>query len=221
MNTNSLYTIGYIIKKCFFFRSFFINYILSFSFVGLWTIRVKSSGEQHLVQFTLMRIGYDNHHCHNKPQTEKWGWSVDDVMPRRNGLRIWKNLKKRFSWVPTMMMRSWGPTMVLRSWGPTMVLRSWGPTMVLRSWGPTMMMRSWGPPMVLRSWGPTMNWEIEIGPYRQRIEFSAIKLRVESWIWSVEDVVGFFWSLLTEILKHHEMYRTLGVLLAQYDTKDF
>ena len=24
----------------------------------------------------------------------KWGWSVDDVMPRRDGLRIWKILKK-------------------------------------------------------------------------------------------------------------------------------
>ena len=35
----------YIIKEWFFlFQSFFLNYILSFTLVGLWTIRVKSSG---------------------------------------------------------------------------------------------------------------------------------------------------------------------------------
>ena len=37
-----------------------------------------------LVQFTLVRKGYDNHHCHNKTPDRKWGWSVDDVMPRRD-----------------------------------------------------------------------------------------------------------------------------------------
>ena len=46
-----------------------------------------------LVQFTLVRKGYDNHHCHYKPQTGN-GWSVDVVMPIRDGLRIWKILKK-------------------------------------------------------------------------------------------------------------------------------
>ena len=35
--------------------------------------------------------------------------------------RFWK----RFSWVPTMMLRSRVLTMVWRSWGPTMMLRSW------------------------------------------------------------------------------------------------
>ena len=43
--------------------------------------------------FTLMHRGYDYHYCHNKPPDRKWGWSVDDVMPRRDGsenLRIWK-----------------------------------------------------------------------------------------------------------------------------------
>ena len=31
--------------------------------------------------------------CHNKPPYRKWGWSVDDIMPRRDGpenLRILK-----------------------------------------------------------------------------------------------------------------------------------
>ena len=38
-----------------------------------------------LVQFTLAHKGYGNHHCHNKPPDRIWGWSVDDVMPGRDG----------------------------------------------------------------------------------------------------------------------------------------
>ena len=37
--------------------------------------------------------------CHNKPPDSKWGWSVDDVMPRRDGLgnlRILKRLQLSF-----------------------------------------------------------------------------------------------------------------------------
>ena len=33
----------------------------------------------------LARKGYDNHHCQYKPPDKKWGWSVDDVMPGRDG----------------------------------------------------------------------------------------------------------------------------------------
>ena len=47
-----------------------------------------------LVQFTLAHKGYDNHHCHNKPPDRKRGWSVDNVKPRRYGLRI----LKRWEW---------------------------------------------------------------------------------------------------------------------------
>ena len=47
-----------------------------------------------LVQFMLVHKGYDNHHCHNKPPDRKWSWSVDNVMPKRDGLRTWKILKK-------------------------------------------------------------------------------------------------------------------------------
>ena len=48
---------------------------------------------RQLLQFTIVRKGYDNHHCHNKPD-RKWGWSVDDVILRKDRLRIWKILKK-------------------------------------------------------------------------------------------------------------------------------
>ena len=48
-----------------------------------------------LVQFTLVCKGYDNHHYHNKPQSGNGsGVWMDDVMPKRDGLRIWKILKK-------------------------------------------------------------------------------------------------------------------------------
>ena len=48
-----------------------------------------------LVQFTLVRKGYDNHHCHNKPQTENGAevW-MTSCPPPKNELRIWKILKK-------------------------------------------------------------------------------------------------------------------------------
>ena len=48
-----------------------------------------------LVQFTLVRKGYDNHHCNNKPPDRKWGWSVDDIMPGRDGPENLRILKKR------------------------------------------------------------------------------------------------------------------------------
>ena len=41
-----------------------------------------------------MRKGYDNHHCHNKPQERKWGWSVDDVIPGRDSPENLRILKK-------------------------------------------------------------------------------------------------------------------------------
>ena len=169
-----------------FYFNVVVNYILSFSVVVLWTIRL-------LLQ---VRKGYDNHNCHNKPQTGNgagvWMTSYPEEMGWEFG-RFWK----RFSWVSTMVqrswcltivLRSWGPTMVLRSWCPTIVLRSWGPdhaveklgpTMVWRSWDPTMMFRIWGPTLVLRSWVPTMNLKVDIGPWRQTVEFSVVAAAIK------------------------------------------
>ena len=62
-----------------------------------------------LVQFMLACKGYDNHHCHNKPQAENeagvWMTSCPEEMGWEFG-RFWK----RFSWVLTMVLRSWSPT---------------------------------------------------------------------------------------------------------------
>ena len=58
---------------------FYHSVWLGFELFGL---RVQVCSQ--LVQFTLARKLSDYHHCHNKPQTE----NGDDVMPRRDGLRI-------------------------------------------------------------------------------------------------------------------------------------
>ena len=164
--------------------------------MGFELFGLRVQGCSQLVQFTFARKGYDNHHYHNKPQTGNgtgvWMTSCPEEINWEFG-RFWK----RFSWVSTMVSRSWGPTMVFRSWGPTMMLRSWGPTMMVRSWGPIMM---------VRSWGPTMDLKVDIGPWRQTVEFSIVALAVK-----------FFGSRPARMnwdLKHHEMCRTLGVLLA-------
>ena len=46
------------------------------------------------MQFTLVRKGYDNHQCLNKPPDRKWGWSVYDAMPGRDGPENLRILKK-------------------------------------------------------------------------------------------------------------------------------
>ena len=44
--------------------------------------------------FTLAHKGYDNHRCYNKASDRKWGWSVDDVKPGRDGPENLRILKK-------------------------------------------------------------------------------------------------------------------------------
>ena len=33
--------------------------------------------------------------CHNKPPDRKWGWGIDDVIPRRDGPENLRILKRR------------------------------------------------------------------------------------------------------------------------------
>ena len=143
-------------------------------FFSLFDLRVQAYSQ--LVQLTLARKGYDNHHRHNKPQTENgtgvWMMSCTEVMGWEFG-RFWK----RCSWALTMVLRSWGPTMVLRSWGPTIELRIWDWTMQADNW-------------VLCHW----------------IEFSIVAAAVK--------FCGSWPAKMNWDLKHHEMCRTLAVLLA-------
>ena len=88
----------------------------------LFGLRVQVCSQ--LVQFMLMRKAYDNHHCHNKPQTGNeagvWMTSCPEEMGWEFG-RFWK----RFSWGPTMVLRGWGPNMQLRIWDWTMQADNW------------------------------------------------------------------------------------------------
>ena len=87
---------------------FYINpfsLIIFYHLVWLGFERFGLSFQVHsqLVQFTLLPKGYDNHGCHNKPPDRKWGWSVDDVMPGRDGpedLRILKKSQLRVEFGP-------------------------------------------------------------------------------------------------------------------------
>ena len=75
---------------------FYRSVWLGFELFGL---RVQMCSQ--LVQFTLVRKGYDNHHCHNKPQTgnEAVVWMTS--CPEEKG-REFGRFCKRVSWVPTM-----------------------------------------------------------------------------------------------------------------------
>ena len=110
----------YIIKEWFFFILIIFHiYILSFSLFGLWNILLLVPGHCLWVQFTLVRKGYENHHCHNKPQTENgagvWMTSCLEEIGWEFG-RFWK----RFSWVPTMVLR-----VEFRPWCGEVGVRPW------------------------------------------------------------------------------------------------
>ena len=84
-----LYNYGMI----FFYLIIFVNYILSFGLVRLWTVRF-------LVQlFTLALGGCDNHKCHNKKtqmgyETGVWITSCQEAM----AWEFWWFLKKAVCW---------------------------------------------------------------------------------------------------------------------------
>ena len=95
-------SVCYIITEWFFlYKSFFVSYILSFSLVGISTIRLLVQVHRHWVQFTLARRGYDNHNRHNKPQignvTGVWMTSCPETMGWEFG-----HFEKHVSWVSAM-----------------------------------------------------------------------------------------------------------------------
>ena len=67
---------------------------------------------------------------HRQEMRLEWGWRHAQKRWAENLEDFWK----RFSRVPTMVLRSWGPTMVLRSWGPTKELRIWDWAMQVDNW---------------------------------------------------------------------------------------
>ena len=96
-----------------------------------------------LVLFTLVRKGYDNHHCHDKPQTENeagvWMTSFPEEIGWEFG-RFWK----RFSWGLAMCWE-----VGVRPWCWKVEVRPWCWEVGVQPWC----------------------WGFEIGPCRQTIEF--------------------------------------------------
>ena len=98
-----LYNCGMI----FFILSFFVGYILSFSLVRLWTVRL-------LVQvFTLVRGWCDNHKCHNKNPRWEIGLGCEWRHTRKrwagNFGDFWKkHLVEIWTWVRAVHMGSTG-----------------------------------------------------------------------------------------------------------------
>ena len=88
------YLIWLLYKEWFFYINLFSLIIFYHSvWLGFELFGLRVQVFTQLVQLMLASKGYDNHHCHNKPPDRKWGWSVDDVMPRIDGpenLRILK-----------------------------------------------------------------------------------------------------------------------------------
>ena len=120
-SANALYNYGMI----FLYKSFFVNYILSFSLVGLWTIRLLVQVHRHWVQFTLVRRGYDNHSCHNKPQIGNVTGVWMMLCPKAMVLRIWVFWKRR------QLSLDCGPVELIVYWGPVQFVVEWGPVKLL------------------------------------------------------------------------------------------
>ena len=85
----------YIIKEWFSSYYYFLLIMFYHSiWLGFELFRLKVQVYSQLVQFMFARKGYDTRHCHNKLPDRKWGWSVDDVIPGRDGPENLRILKK-------------------------------------------------------------------------------------------------------------------------------
>ena len=81
----------YIITEWFFLLIIFVNYILSFGLVGLWTTRLSAGAGAHIEYSSRSRT--EDMTISNviiKPQIGKCDWGVNDVMPGSEKLVISK-----------------------------------------------------------------------------------------------------------------------------------
>ena len=158
-----LYNYGMI----FLYKSFFVNYILSFSLVRLWTIRLLVQVHRHWVHFTLACGGYDNHNCLNKSQI----WNEAGVwMTSCSEGMIWEfgYFEKHVIWVldcrRVELVVYWGTFQSSFTVGQSNWVLEWGQS----SWGLTLARSR--VESELRPWC----WEVEVWPwsstdlYRQR-----------------------------------------------------
>ena len=86
----------YIITEWFFLLIIFVNYILSFGLVGLWTIRLSAGAGAHIEDSS--RSCVEDMTITNviiKTPDKKLDWGVNDVMTRRDGEGISGFRKRR------------------------------------------------------------------------------------------------------------------------------
>ena len=117
LKSNIFLNICYIIKEWFFHFNYFSLIIFYHSvWLGfeLFGLRVQVCSQ--LVQFTLVPKWYDNHHCHNKPQTENGAGVWMMLCPEEMGLefgRFWKRWScevgvRPWCWEVEVWLCSWG-----------------------------------------------------------------------------------------------------------------
>ena len=182
----------YIIKERFFYFNHFSLIIFYHSvWLGFELFRLRVQVCSQLVQFTLARKEYGNHHCHNKSQTQNGAGLWMTLCPEEMGWefgRFWK----RFSWVPTMGWRSW-----VQPWCWEVEVRQWCWEVGVWPW--CWKRFSWVPIMMLRSWVWPWCWEAEVRPWSWRL---TLDYAANSCNWGIENefsnvvaAVKFFGSL--------------------------
>ena len=109
----------------------------------------------------------------------KWGWSVDDVMLRRDGLRIWKILKKESAevrpWCWEVGVRPWCWEVGVRPWCWEVEVRPWCWEVGVRPWCWEVGVRPWCWEVGVRPWC----WEVEVRPWCWEVE-------VRPWCWEIK-----------------------------------
>ena len=98
----------------------------------LWTIRLLVQVNRRWVQFTLVRRGYDNHKCHDKPQIGNkagvWMTSCPEAMSWEFGY-----FEKHVSWVLDCRRVGLGFTVGQVSWLSNGDKSSWKLTLAMSS----------------------------------------------------------------------------------------
>ena len=171
------------------FKNFFNHFSLIIFYHSVWLgfelfwLRVQVSSL--LVQITLVRKGYDNHHCHNKPQTgngleygwrhaqKRWAENLEDY-EKKIQLRIDHGVKKLGSDHGVEKLKSDHGVENLRLDHPRRQLSF-------------------------------CHWGIENGVLCHWVEFSTVA--------AVVNFCGSRPAKMNWDLKHHEMCQTLGVVL--------
>ena len=125
----------------FFISIIFVNYILSFSLVGLWTIQVHSIGYsiRSCAKDMTITIGIINPRkkigleCKWRHARNRWSWEFEDFEKESVGSWLWPCRQTAGLSAIETDSWSWGPTMMLRNWDwTTRCTERWGVVSIIR-----------------------------------------------------------------------------------------